>query len=63
MLCVKGVCRANMASGSNIEGEGWDVEGQMSSSRWEQAEHLIGEFSYSGWIDFLIIGNQDLQRW
>lgn len=34
-LCVKGVCRANMALDSNIQGEEWDVEGQMPSSKWE----------------------------
>lgn len=56
---MKAVCGAGMASGSSIEGEEWGVEGQIPSSRWEQATHLISEFPHSSWVDLLTIGNQD----
>lgn len=62
-LCVKGVCRASRVSGNSMDGKRWDVEGQMPSSRWGQAEHFIGEFPYCSWIDLLTTEEQDLKRW
>lgn len=40
-MCVKGMSGVSMASGNSTESEGWDTEGQMPSSRSEEAEHLI----------------------